>query len=198
MKYLKKVLKKDPIVILLIAIVLTGGAVTFAYVINSVSVTSRFKMMTYDVAIEENFENKFGTKEVTFVNKEKNSNTNVALRIRYDELWSNENDNGVLSVLSNTINNTNVVNKEWTEDFSSDFIYDDGWYYYKKILKPGESVKVLNSISKNDILNSHSEYNDYNYELTFSFEGIQATKKAISETWNKTVNIEGDNITWEN
>ena len=58
-----------------------------------------FLFFLYTKLHEENFENKFGTKEVTFVNKEKNSNTNVALRIRYDELWSNENDNGVLSVL---------------------------------------------------------------------------------------------------
>ena len=198
MKRVIRQIKKDPFIIILIMLIIVGSSVTFAYVINNISVSNRFKMMTYDVEIKENFENKFGTKEVTFVNKEKDSNTNVALRIRYDEIWSNKNANGVLNVLSNKINNINVVDKEWTDAFLNDFIYDDGWYYYKKILKPGESVKVLNRIQKNSILENNDEYDDYNYELTFSFEGIQATKGAIKDTWNKNVSIEGDNITWGN
>lgn len=198
MKNIVRRLKKDPVVIALILLVLAGTSVTFAYVINNISISNRFKMMTYDIQIDENFENKFGTKEVTFINKEKDSNTKVALRVRYNEIWSSENANGVLNVLSNKINNINVVDKNWTDAFLNDFVYDDGWYYYKKVLNSGDNVTILNSINKNSILQTHPEYDDYNYELTFSFEGIQATKRAIKDTWDKNITIEGDNITWGN
>ena len=163
MKNIVRRLKKDPVVIALILLVLAGTSVTFAYVINNISISNRFKMMTYDIQIDENFENKFGTKEVTFINKEKDSNTKVALRVRYNEIWSSENANGVLNVLSNKINNINVVDKNWTDAFLNDFVYDDGWYYYKKVLNSGDNVTILNSINKNSILQTHPEYEDYNY-----------------------------------
>lgn len=188
---------KKMIWVLPLLLFVSGVGTVLAYYLNSVTISNKFNTMTYDVEIKERFENKFGTKEVEFVNKEKDTSVGVALRVRYNELWSNVNENGVVSVLSNKIGNINVVDKEWTNDFLNDFDYIDGWYYYKKILKPGESVKILNSISKNSILSSHTEYNEYDYELTFNFESIQATKKAISDTWNKQIIIEGDNITWE-
>lgn len=188
---------KKMIWVLPLLLFVSGVGTVLAYYLNSVTISNKFNTMTYDVEIKERFENKFGTKEVEFVNKEKDTSVGVALRVRYNELWSNVNENGVVSVLSNKIGNINVVDKEWTNDFLNDFDYIDGWYYYKKILKPGESVKILNSISKNSILSSHIEYNEYDYELTFNFESIQATKKAISDTWNKQIIIEGDNITWE-
>ena len=189
--------KKKMIWVLPLLLFVSGVGTVLAYYLNSVTISNKFNTMTYDVEIKERFENKFGTKEVEFVNKEKDTSVGVALRVRYNELWSNVNENGVVSVLSNKIGDINVVDKEWTNDFLNDFDYIDGWYYYKKILKPGESVKILNSISKNSILSSHTEYNEYDYELTFNFESIQATKKAISDTWNKQIIIEGDNITWE-
>ena len=188
---------KKMIWVLPLLLFVSGVGTVLAYYLNSVTISNKFNTMTYDVEIKERFENKFGTKEVEFVNKEKDTSVGVALRVRYNELWSNVNENGVVSVLSNKIGDINVVDKEWTNDFLNDFDYIDGWYYYKKILKPGESVKILNSISKNSILSSHTEYNEYDYELTFNFESIQATKKAISDTWNKQIIIEGDNITWE-
>ena len=188
---------KKMIWVLPLLLFVSGVGTVLAYYLNSVTISNKFNTMTYDVEIKERFENKFGTKEVEFVNKEKDTSVGVALRVRYNELWSNANENGVVSVLSNKIGDINVVDKEWTNDFLNDFDYIDGWYYYKKILKPGESVKILNSISKNSILSSHTEYNEYDYELTFNFESIQATKKAISDTWNKQIIIEGDNITWE-
>ncbi len=188
---------KKMIWVLPLLLFVSGVGTVLAYYLNSVTISNKFNTMTYDVEIKERFENKFGTKEVEFVNKEKDTSVGVALRVRYNELWSNVNENGVVSVLSNKIGNINVVDKEWTNDFLNDFDYIDGWYYYKKILKPGESVKILNSISKNSILSSHIEYNEFDYELTFNFESIQATKKAISDTWNKQIIIEGDNITWE-
>ena len=50
---------------------------------------------------------------------------------------------------NNKIDNIDVATKNWTNDFLNDFVLlDDGWYYYKKILEPGE--ETTNLITKID------------------------------------------------
>ena len=155
--------------------------------------------MTYNVTIEEEFNNTWGTKKVSFVNNEE-TNTPVVLRINYNELWRKE-INGVKLSLDNNVNGTNVVTKNWTTAFTNDFIDGgDGWYYYKKTLAAEASVQVLDSIALNESLISTSPYYDdykaYTYELDFNFEAIQARSSAISEIWGKTATISGGNVTW--
>ena len=173
---------------------------TYAYYQSNVALPNRFKTMTYNVIIEENFNNTWGTKEVTFKNNEE-TNIPVVLRINYNEQWRKE-VNGFTLLLNNKVGNTNVVTKNWTTDFTNDFVLkDDGWYYYKKVLGPQESVKVLNSISLNNSLISSSpdyaNYQTYDYRLDFNFEAIQANESAVNNIWNRNLNISsGGGITW--
>ena len=166
---------------------------TVAYYYSNIVVPNQFQSMTYNVQItEEDFNNTFGTKKVFFKNEEE-TNTPVVLRFNFNESWGN----GV----NNLINGTNVVSKTWTDAFTNDFaLGDDGWYYYKKVLNPQESVQVLESISRNDtLINSspnRSEYVNSNYHLDINFEAIQATPEAVSEIWNKSITITGTSVTW--
>ncbi len=145
---LKKI-KKKPIIFLLAVIVLGIVGGTFAYYYSEVSISNEFKAKTYNIQIEEEFNNTWGTKKVSFVNKE-STNTSVVLRINYNESWRKEVDNNNLS-LDNNVNGVNVVTKEWTTAFTNDFVSGgDGWYYYKKTLDAGKSVQVLSSISLNE------------------------------------------------
>ena len=166
---------------------------TVAYYYSNIVVPNQFQSMTYNVQItEEDFNNTFGTKKVFFKNEEE-TNTPVVLRFNFNESWGN----GV----NNLINGTNVVTKTWTDAFTNDFaLGDDGWYYYKKVLNPQESVQVLESISRNDtLINSspnRSEYVNSNYHLDINFEAIQATPEAVSEIWNKSITITGTSVTW--
>lgn len=195
---LKKI-KKKPLIFLLALIVIGIVGTTFAYYYTEVSFPNQFRTMTYNVTIEEEFNDTWGTKKVSFVNKEE-TNTPVVLRINYNELWRKE-VSGVKLSLDNNVNGENVVTKNWTSTFTSDFIDGgDGWYYYKKTLNAEESVQVLNSISlKEDLISTSPYYNDYKsytYELDFNFEAIQASSSAISEIWSKTATISGSNVTW--
>ena len=159
---------------------------TFAYFYQSVIIPNRFVTMTYDVELEEEFYNTWGTKKVTIVNKEKSS-TPVVLRVNYNETWKDGN-----IILNNLVNGTNVVAKDWTNAFTNDFILgEDGWYYYKKVLDSNSSVQILNSIALND-----ASYSDYDYTLTFNYEAIQADANAINSIWNKTASITGGNVEW--
>lgn len=191
--------KKKPLFFLLLLLALGIVGTTFAYYYTEIAIPNQFRAMTYNVTIEEEFNNTWGTKKVRFVNNEK-TNTPVVLRINYNELWRKE-VNGVKLSLDNNVNGTNVVTKNWTTAFTNDFIDGgDGWYYYKKTLDAEASVQVLDSIALNESLISTSPYYDdyksYTYELDFNFEAIQASSSAISEIWGKTATISGGNVTW--
>lgn len=194
-----KKIKKKPLFFLLLLLALGIVGTTFAYYYTEIAIPNQFRAMTYNVTIEEEFNNTWGTKKVSFVNNEE-TNTPVVLRINYNELWRKE-VNGVKLSLDNNVNGTNVVIKNWTTAFTNDFIDGgDGWYYYKKTLAAEASVQVLDSIALNESLISTSPYYDdyksYTYELDFNFEAIQASSSAISEIWGKTATISGGNVTW--
>ena len=194
-------MKKNKKVVLFLILLLSfiGIGSVYAYYQVNVIVPNKYKAATYDVEIEEEFEDEFGTKKVWIVNNEK-TNAPVVLRISYNEFWSKTID-GVLLTLDNNVNGENVVEKTWTEDFLEDFeLKEDGWYYYKKVLNPEERVQLLESISlKNELVSLsdyREEYHTYDYELAFNFESIQATKDAVLEIWDKNITIDGDNVTW--
>lgn len=194
-----KIIKKKPLFFLLLLLALGIVGTTFAYYYTEIAIPNQFRAMTYNVTIEEEFNNTWGTKKVSFVNNEE-TNTPVVLRINYNELWRKE-VNGVKLSLDNKVNGTNVVTKNWTTAFTNDFIDGgDGWYYYKKTLAAEASVQVLDSIALNESLISTSPYYDdyksYTYELDFNFEAIQASSSAISEIWGKTATISGGNVIW--
>ena len=194
-----KKIKKKPLFFLLLLLALGIVGTTFAYYYTEIAIPNQFRAMTYNVTIEEEFNNTWGTKKVSFVNNEE-TNTPVVLRINYNELWRKE-VNGVKLSLDNNVNGTNVVTKNWTTAFTNDFIDGgDGWYYYKKTLAAEASVQVLDSIALNESLIStspyYNDYKSYTYELDFNFEAIQASSSAISEIWGRTANISGGNVTW--
>ena len=194
-----KKIKKKPLFFLLLLLALGIVGTTFAYYYTEIAIPNQFRAMTYNVTIEEEFNNTWGTKKVSFVNNEE-TNTPVVLRINYNELWRKE-VNGVKLSLDNNVNGTNVVTKNWTTAFTNDFVDGgDGWYYYKKTLNAEESVQVLNSISLNESLIStspyYNDYKTYTYELDFNFEAIQANSSAISEIWGKNATITGGDVTW--
>lgn len=175
---------------------LIGG--TFAFFFIRTNYENEFKVPKYGVAIEEEFYNEFGTKNVYFVNKQE---AKVAIRVSYNEIWKKIIDDENIS-LNNKINDEDIVIKSWTDVFLNDFTYNknDGWYYYNKVLKGGTSIQVLSEINLNeDLLNSSNlkeEYINADYELDFNLESVQLSKSAIKEIWDVEPNIEGEDIEW--
>ena len=197
-----KLIKNNKIifVILLFLVILSIGG-TIAYYYQNIVIPNEFQTLLYNVTIDEDFNNEWGTKKVYITNNEI-SNSNVLIRVNYNEIWSKKIGN-TLVYLSNTINGTNVVDKGWTDTFSNDFIDGlDGWYYYKKLLAPNETIRILNSISLNNNLieqnSEYEEYLDYNYKLIFNYEAIELNAVKVSNIWNKNITIDGSNVTWGN
>ena len=194
----KRKLKTKPLILLAIfTIAIIGG--TIAYFYQNINIPNQFKTMTYNINLTEEFNNDWGTKNVYITNNE-SSSTPVVLRISYNEIWSKTVNNNV-STLSNTINGNNLVNKEWTSTFTNDFIDgSDGWYYYKLVLNPNETIQILKSIALNTNLIENTEYyndyREYNYNLIFNYEVIEAKTTTISEIWGKNASINNQSVTW--
>lgn len=195
---MKKKLKKRPLLFLFGIILLVVVGSTLALFNNNYNLPERFKAMTFNVDLVEEFYNDFGVDKVSIVNNEE-SNAPLVLRISYNELWQDKNGDNIY-LLSNQINGVDVVTKDFTSAFLNDFVYSDGWYYYKKVLNATDSVQILNSIELNNdlIIDSpyYEDYNNYDYRLIFSYEAIQADIVAVKDIWNKDIEINGNNILW--
>lgn len=213
-------IKKKPLFFIFVLLLLASSiaGITYAYFVTRGNIENQFKTTAFNVRIDENFEGKWGTKEVDIVNEDASS---VVIRVNYNELWSMninnagkfatnntcvnssiELEDGTLLTLNNKYNGVDVVTKGWTDNWNNYFKYNpaDGWYYYTKVLDSGKSVRILNTIALNSNVSSspcYKDYSLYDYNLTFNFEAIQATEEAIQTNWGHTVTIGNDgNVSW--
>ncbi len=206
-------------IILIISIFLIG--ITLAYFYNRGTFENKFKSSAYNVELNEEFNNNWGKKEVNITNKDE---TPIILRINYNEIWvekkqtnlsknqiDNNPNNGSCRTkissnetnkytLSNIIDGEEVVTKSWTSTWNDFIEGNDGWYYYNKILYANESIKILENISlRNDLVSSsncYEDYNNYEYELSFNYEAIQADISAVKDIWGYDITLNGGYILW--
>lgn len=174
--------------VLIIAVAATTFLGVYAASHNVSTIKNEIAVAQSGTRIIDDTDGGFGRKEVTIKN-EGASSPKVLIRVAYSETWTKSDG----TIISNTVNGSNVVTKDWTTAFVSDFVDGgDGWYYYKKVLNPASEVKILDSITLND-----SSYNKNNYDLSFRFESVQADAAAANTLWGKTVTIDNNGAaTW--
>lgn len=122
--------------------------------------------------------------------------TNALLRVRItvspEELWT---PNGVNNILSLDINND-----KWT--------YQDGYYYYQDILKPGESnsVDVFKEVTLNaqsgyesikDLLEDKGKFNIAIYQETIATKATDGSGDEISAIVDGKFNSDKANQVWD-
>lgn len=174
--------------VLIIAVAATTFLGVYAASHNVSTIKNEIAVAQSGTRIIDDTDGGFGRKEVTIKNEGAGS-PKVLIRVAYSETWTKADG----TIISNIVDNNNVVAKNWTTDFTTDFVDGgDGWYYYKKVLNPASEVKILNSIALND-----SSYNKYNYDLSFRFESVQADAAAANALWSKNVTIDDNGVaTW--
>lgn len=221
--------KIKPIFFILLGIVIFTIGVTYAYFYTRSSFANKFKTSAYDIELNEEFDNDWGTKKVNILNKD---STPVVIRINYNEIWTEKEPRGEILAnndiqdlerfskinqinscrirtyseesqkytLSNIINGENVVTKNWTSTWNDFVKGNDGWYYYNKVLESNANIQILDSISLRDDLinesNCYADYNNYEYELSFNYEAIQADVNAIKDIWGHNISINKGDIIW--
>lgn len=188
---------------------------SFAFWSGKIEHTNELKADQVNAKINEIFEqgsNPTGNveKRVSF----KNNSTNASfLRVSYAETWKKENGDEV-NVLNNQLNGADVATKNWKNGFAqnSERWQDggDGWFYYKKILKPGETTEeVLDSITFPDYSGAYEEYKGADYQLYFRMEILQASdsqttlnsedvnQKASTTIFGKVAVVNGETVSWK-
>lgn len=190
-----KIKKRSLIFILLLLLVVCVGT-TYAVFYNAISIPNQFDVMTYNIKLEDDFNNQWGERNVKITNVDE-SNTPVILRISFNEMWS-KNVGKSKSIISNVVDGKNVVDKNWTDEFLNNFyLADDGWYYYSRVLNSKESVQILKSVNLNEDLikdlDIYSKYKTYDYDLSFNYEALSADsdESLIRSAWDKSIKIEG-------
>lgn len=198
---------------------------TYAYFYLRGTFANKFKTSAYDVELSEEFNNDWGTKKVNILNKDntpvvirinynelwserEKSNDNILTSLNDNNIGINTNtcrskvysEDPKKYTLSNIINGEDVVTKNWTSTWHNFIKGSDGWYYYNSVLTPNSSIQILESISlRNDLIsksNCYEDYNDYEYELSFNYEVIQANENAIKDIWGLNVSINEGDIIW--
>ena len=106
-KKLKRIRKNKPVIYCLLLLSFFGITGTMAFLTSNVVFNNIFKTSSYDVKIEENFDNTWGTKEVFVVNS---GEANVFIRLNYSEMWIDLNNN----IMNNKVDGVSIVDKTWT------------------------------------------------------------------------------------
>lgn len=228
----------------LLILVITVGAIgtSYAWSKQKVSVENKLTAHTTDVEIIEDFDpdpvtDKTEQKKVQFKN---NGSSSVFLRITYTEYWEKINQDGsstgellpnqtlnrdgdLIDCMDKLVRDLSNPEDPQVMDWKSPeanlstqwFQGDDGWYYYKAILGPGENTdKILDYVTISNLLNNCSFatqdlYAEANYHLYFQVEAVQASDSAGTlnsaevnadatwTTWGKTATVDQDgNVTW--
>lgn len=191
-------MKKIKIVMLLLFIIVSVG-VTYAYYTSSDTIPNEFFVGDFYVIIEEEFEESSSfnrntheiSKKVYVSNKE---DAPAIVRVSYNEYMTFDGYDGdpYLYVVNNYDQSGERIVKNWVDGFYDDWIYYNGWYYYKYVLPANTSVQILESITARPEI-----YDEDNYNLDFNLEAVQATPDAVKELWGLDVTIEEDGfILW--
>ena len=168
-------------ILLLFSVFLIGGV--YSWMRQSAEVTNEMNSHTTRVSIEEpetEFEVKSNftqDKHVAFRNE---GDSAVFLRVAYTETWEKGDENEEKLMLPDQTGGQDVAVKNWTSQglYEEDYWFDggDGWFYYKRVLQPGQSTEqILESVTFPEFTGAYKEYEDADYHLFFQVEAVQAS-----------------------
>ena len=122
----------------------------------------------------------------------------VFLRVAYSETWVDKDGKPLAHVASYATPTWTTV---WTSSSGEWTNGGDGWYYYKKILKAGDTTaQVLSGVSFLSTPALPSDYAGGDYQLTFVMEVVQCSDEttvnnnALSKTFGKTATVTGMDV----
>ena len=199
---------KKPIIFaaLLFVICLTIGG-TIAYYTSSDTFDNTFNSGTYDIETQENFVSPDnwtpGTTTPKTVIATNKGTTPAAVRIKLTPSWVDANGDP-LPLKDSNDNEAAIIN--FTQNYDKKWIYQDGYYYYKRALNENQSTTSLlksvtfnpnfevdksqNCETVNGTTTCRTTYNDYSggtYTLQVEIETCQYDQ--YQEIWNTSINL---------
>jgi len=205
--WLKKGQVKSLVILILMTLIVLGVGVTYAYNQHNTQVDNFLKASQVAGEIIENgqlvgVEKPFSLdpgydveKRVQFKNT---GEAPVFVRISFGETWL-DSDGKWLT------NDNEYATLYWTEAWAEEWqLKADGWYYYKKILKPDAlTSEILTNVEFDAHENLQLEYQTAKYQLFFTMEVVQCSAdmtvndKALKATFGRGATITEDVVIWE-
>lgn len=176
-----------------------GG--TSAVIRHKVGIDNSIGTKKVGVAIEETMKKVEGGQKEKRVCFKNSDSADIFLRASYAENWTYSSD-GERELLSNTkVSDSgidDIVEKKGLFPESDWEKGSDGWYYYKKVLRPQEKTEpILESVDFSDYEGlteaEASEYQKSDYRLHFQVEAVQASgqlqvsQDAVKEVFGSSI-----------
>lgn len=186
---------------LLVLVALLSSAVgTVAYYADRGTAENFLFSRTMKVDLIDDFTNDQSTLPGDTLNKDvslkNNGEMNAFVRVQLTPSWTPSEDSKGNALLTNAVTVVLGSNSDWTLIPGDEPIYD--WYYYNKVLKPGESTsKLVDGLYLSAVSNdSHAtNYSGATYKLLVDSDYLTANPLAV-EQWAVSCVVTGDAITW--
>ena len=139
----------------------------------------------------------WGYTQEKYVKFQNEGSSAVLLRASYAETWTRKMEGSPLEYLSSVVNNFPVAKLQYgSSGFDKTGFWTDGgdgWYYYNKILMPGESTDwILEGVEF--IAPTPDGYEEASYALDFRLESIQYSMNEANENDKVASTIFGKNF----
>ncbi len=189
------------IAVILVVVSVLGG--TIAYFTTTSTFNNQFASKPYSTKVTEHFVSPDnwtpGTTTDKTVNVENTGEVPVAVRVKFEEKWTDSNGSDLPITLNNEEDGEKVAILNFADAYENEWTLRDDWYYYNSNLNAGDittdllksvtfNPKVLasaNCVTTNNavICDSTGEgYDNATYVLTITIETVQADFK--KEYWN--------------
>ena len=120
----------------------------------------------------------------------------TVVRVQLTPNWNPATDD-----LGNVLS-TDVVTIGFGSTIADDWTLIDGWYYYNRVLKPGEETSLLVDSLKLEAFSNDSHNTDYSdsiYSLDVVGESVQPYTAATLDYWGVTFTSNADDtLNWTN
>jgi predicted ribosomally synthesized peptide with SipW-like signal peptide len=176
------------LVLSLAALLAVGGTMAW-FTAEADPVTNQFTAGTVEIEINEVYTEELNWNPGSTTNKEISVKTLgskcVYVRVSLTPVWGHLVGEVFTPDPSLPINNV-VLN--WKQD---GWVYDDGWYYYKRILCPEdeETSLLLQSVTLED--GTGNEYQGKFLQIVVNAEAVQASHDAYKSVWGLATLPEG-------
>lgn len=127
------------------------------------------------------------------VSMQNNGTVDAVVRIRLSPAWTPAQDAQANPLLASAVEVT------FGPTFALDWTLLGGWYYYNKILEPGETTSLLVDALKLQAVSNDPHAADYSgasYNLNILSESLQAFPAAAEDTWGTTYTLNGEALEW--
>lgn len=166
-------------ILVLVVLLIVGG--TMAWFTHNEEATNVFAAGTVEIQVNETYNQPIDWKPGAKTQKEvsieslgsKQSYVRVALIPKWDDS-------------SLPINNVELI---FADDYADNWIYKDGWHYYKHILDGDKETSLL--LKKVELKDeTDDDYQGKTLEIKVKAEAVQASHEAYKEVWGI------DNLPW--